>query len=366
MSSQNTKQRASAKSSLKRHWKNLGSWLQVLDFWRLVVAFGLACGTFFLLRQQFSSSGYSAWREIQNVAVEIPRSGLGVDVSLDDRPFTVDLMVTVDLLHLGRPISAGDFKISADPRRLGALIRNQANADGLDECEVVYHVEASDVLVKPDGVEIREIKSDDLHVVYEPMVTKEVPVRLSLDRRHQEEGWSYDCRLIQEIVVVHGPASQVKRIDSVTTEPVELQETQAYSGMVALQVPPGFADVHFSRSKVEYKVVPEKETMEDTTRAFNNVQVVFLTRGDSTLRPRLPDGIAPRRNVHLQGPSKVLKSLTPEQLQLVCDLTPYTMEGGHKVRLQPLWLPEGVQVVEIFPEPDLTVELTDLREGGAR
>ncbi len=366
MSSQNTKPRASAKSTLRRHWKNLGSWLQVLDFWRLMVAFGLACGTLFLIRQQFSNSGYSAWREIQNVTVEIPRSGLGVDVSLDDRPCTVDLMVTVDLLHLGRPISAGDFKIAVDPRRLGALIRNREDDDGQDEREVVYRVEPSDVLVKPDGVEIREIKSEYLHVVYEPMVTKEVPVRISLDRRHQEEGWSYDCRLIQEIVVVHGPLSQVKNIDSVATEPVELRETQAYSGMAALQVPPGFADVHFSRSKVEYKVVPERETMEDATRAFNNVQVVFLTRGDSTLRPRLSDGIAPRRNIHLQGPSKVLKSLTPEQLRLVCDLTPYTMEGGHKVRLQPLWLPEGVQVVEIFPAPDLTVELTDLREGGAR
>ena len=54
--------------------------------------------------------------------------------------------------------------------------------------------------------------------------------------------------------------------------------------------------------------------------------------------------------------AKVLDELKPEQLRVVCDLTPFTLEGGQKVKIEVSGYPDGVVVEEVSPR-ELTVEL---------
>lgn len=347
-------------SWLAVQWKGWMRRLQALDFWRMLVAFGLACVTSILIRQQGAENTYASWRSVGPVTVSVPREDLGWDVHLLGGDYEVALQVSVDVFHLGNTLTPKDFTVSMDPRRLSALIRSAGVGGGIREVEYVVH--PSDVLEKPSGVDIREIRGNVLKVRYEAMVTREVPVHLTLDRRGQQEGWTYDCRLLQGVVTVHGPESVVGGIASLSTEPVYLQDTRAYTGMVRLQVPARWEDVQFSRSQVEYEVRPEQNSMNAVTRAFHDLQVLFLFRGDNFLHPQFLHGVSPRVTLHLTGPSMVLKSLNPEQLRVVCDLTPFTMAGGQDVRLQVLGLPEGVQVAEILPAEVLSLQLIDMRE----
>ena len=70
----------------------------------------------------------------------------------------------------------------------------------------------------------------------------------------------------------------------------------------------------------------------------------------------LPGGRTPLVNIRLRGAAKVLDELKPEQLRVVCDLTPFTLEGGQKVKIEVSGYPDGVVVEEVSPR-ELTVEL---------
>ncbi len=342
-------------------WKSWMRKLQMLDIWRMMVSFGLAVATVVLIRQQSASSAYAGWKSVGPVAVQAPQGNWGGEVRIFEGDYTVTLQVSVDAFRRDTAFSDRDFKVSMDPVRLGALIRQAGPGSGIRQVE--YEVHPSDVLEKPAGVHIREIRGGRLQVRYESMVSREVPVHLTLDRRGQREGWTYDCRLLQGgVVTVRGPESEVANIVSLATEPVLLQDTRAYTGMVRLQPPANGELLQYSHTQVEYEVRPEKNTMEEASRAFNDLSVFFLTRGESFLHPRLGNGEFPRVNVYLNGPSMVLKSMNPEQLRVICDLTPYTLPGGQNVRLQVQGVPAGVQVTEILPRDTLSLELYDMRE----
>ena len=351
-------------SWLALRWKAGMRKLQMLDIWRMMVALGLACATSVLIRQQSATSAYAGWKSVEAVTVQVPRKPLESEVRLFEENYTVTLQVSVDVFHMDNPLSSKDFVVTMDPVRLGSLIRQAGVGGGVRQVE--YEVQPADVLEKPSGVDIREIRGGKLQVRYEPVVSREVPVHLTLDRRGQQEGWTYECHLLQGqgVVAVRGPESEVAKIAGIPTEPIQLQDTRPYTGMVRLQTPSNGEWVHISRSQVEYEVKPEQNTMNAIRRAFNDLSVVFLSRYESFLHPRQVSESSPRVNVHLSGPSMVLKNLNPEQLRVVCDLTPYTMAGGQKVRLQVLGLPEGVQVEDILPQEYLTLELYDMREGG--
>ncbi|MGN0866795.1 MAG: hypothetical protein ACI4SG_03850 [Oligosphaeraceae bacterium] len=346
-------------SWLALRWKEWMHKLQMLDIWRMMVAFGLAVATAVLIRQQSATSAYAGWQSVGPVPVQVPQN-LGNEVRVLEGNYAVTLQVSVDVFHMDNSLSPREFKVSMDPLRLGSLIRQAGPGSGIRQVE--YEVQPADVLEKPAGVDIREIRGAVLQVRYEPVVNREIPVHLTLDRRRQQEGWTYDCRPLQGVVVVRGPDSEVAGIASIATEPVVLQDTRAYTGMVRLQRPGNGEWIQLSRSEVEYEVRPEQNTMDKIVRAFTEIQVVFLARGESFLHPRLANGESPRVSVYLSGPSMVLKSLSTEQFRVVCDLTPYTLPGGQKVRLQVLGLPEGVQVTEILPQSTLSLELYDVRE----
>ena len=332
-------------------WRRFSRRIEAMDFWRVLISFILAVITCLIIRgQRNANSGYASWRTIKDVPVHFIAQGDSDIAVRTGQDLRVDLDVSVVFISQGTLITADDFAIE------GSLDRLAAAAAGKVASTVEYTVQNSDVVKKPAGVEIRRIRNKRLDVAFDRIVSREVPVRLNVDTSQQQPGWIYKCEPIKPVVLVRGLAPVVNSITWVESEPIVVKDTQSYTGRVELRPPGNSGSVSLDRYWEDYRVTVRKDSNEEMRRSYNNLPVFFITSFDSNLRPMLPGGRTPLVNIRLRGAAKVLDELKPEQLRVVCDLTPFTLEGGQKVKIEVSGYPDGVVVEEVSPR-ELTVEL---------
>lgn len=339
-------------------WRCLERRLRDFDFWRLVVAFGLALMTWVVIRRQSAESPFAAWREIKQVSIIVEDSAHMGNLYLLPRTYYVDLEVSVDAMHRSTAFQADQFGIEINEQRLMTVLNSRPDNASAEPQEVDYWVVEADVVKKPAGVDIRGIKNGHLKIKCDQIGVREMQVRLKIDPKQEVPGWTYECSSLTSIVRVTGPMYQLARLEPISTEVIMPKETQPYRGLARLVKPLDMPEITLSTEQIEYEVIPQKDSKEIGNREFKRLQIFFLMRGDSMLEPQFDSSESTREvDIHLRGPSKVLKAMTPEDIRVVCDLTPYTMAGKQNVKLRVLNLPEGVQVEEILPRDILTVEL---------
>ena len=346
-------------ASLLNVWNKYRRLLDRLGIWRWLFAFVLALVTYHLMDNQMQTSPYALWRVVENVPVEVDCEAMDNIYILPNQEFFVSLELAVDALHFGKNITSDDFRIRVNAQRLGVLLNDVPSRT--EALKIKYEVQPADIMTKPGGVNIRKIKKADLEIECDRMTHREVPVRLKLNRDHQEKGWGYDCQIVApSIVSVIGPAYLLNQLSEIESEPIILEGTQPYRGMADLNLSAEMRTLYCSHTQVEYNVVPQKESGRSTVRSFKDVRICFLNRGDSRLRPVLSRDTDPFVELQLKGPNKVMNAMDAEHLRVVCDLTPFTLEGGQRVTLQVFGLPEGVQVERILPDGILNVQLAFL------
>lgn len=341
---------------LRVTWNKCRRTLDRLGAWRWLFAFGLALVTYRLVDNQMQTSPYALWRVVENVPVQVEDDAFDNIYIIPNQSFAVSLVLAVDALHFGMNITPADFEIKVNAQRLKFLLKDVPSRT--EALTIVYEIQPADIMTKPGGVDIREIKNAKLKILCDRTSRREVPVRLKLNRERQEKGWGYDCQIVAPSVVsVQGPAFLVNQLAELESEPIVLEGTQPYRGMANLKLDSEMTKMYYSHTQVEYNVVPQKESGRTTVRAFKDVRICFLNRGDSRLRPILGQDSDAFVQLQLKGPNKVVNSMDPEHLRVICDLTPFTLEGGQKVKLQVFGLPEGVQVERILPDEVLNMQL---------
>ncbi|GEM_PF-4217256 len=349
------------KKAVLRRWDRR---LRAFDFWRLLIALGLALVTCSVIRRQGADSSYASWREIKNVQVTLGNQSLAGNLYVLPQTFQVDLNVAVDALHRTGSYQPEQFGIEINEQRLLAVLNSLPQNNSADPQVVDYTITEADVVTKPAGVVVRGVAHANLKIKCDRIGVREVPVRLTVDRNQEESGWTYECVPLTSVVRVTGPEYMLSRIKTISTEMIVPKDTQTYHGMIGLVKPADMPELSLSMDHIEYEVIPQKDSKELVTRAFNHLQIYFLMRGDSMLEPKFVPGESSREvDIHLRGPSKILKGMSIEDLRVVCDLTPYTMAGKQNVKLGVLDLPDGVKVVEILPRGILAVELGYRHDG---
>jgi YbbR domain-containing protein len=209
-----------------------------------------------------------------------------------------------------------------------------------------------DSIKVPTGVRVSSIVPSEVHVEFEPRISREVPVQPILEGQ-PAEGYRV-ARVTAEPakVRVDGAKSAVTGIERVPTRPLKITDARGpVKGDVALEAPPAharFSDV----STVSVRVDVQPAMVE---RVFDElpVKVVGLTHMDATVEP------ATARLV-IRGPSPLVGDVSDRTISLKVDASLIdTRPPAKYIRtLTVSGLPAGV-AAEVQPD---TIMLTTRRK----
>lgn len=338
--------------------KRLGSMLRAMDAWRLLISLVLAIVFYVMISDSSKNSKYSAWRTIE-VPVKITSEDSNGIIYLQDQIHKVEVEFSVDLLHYAVSYEPEAFNFKIDFNRLlAAMGEYPPTLKNTEPLQIPYAFSSTDVKKKPAGVEIRGIRNGEKKILCDRVQRRQVPVVVDSRTTQNYSSWTFEYVPTPTVVTISGPAFEVNRIEKISTASISPDKTVQYTESVDLELPQALSSVlTLDQKKVECLIKPKRNGMEEVSRAFNNLRVSFLTRLDSQLYPKVSGGeMATLVNVHLKGMGKILDTISPEQLRVVCDLTPYTLAGGQHVKLSVTGLPDGVSVKDIEPK-ELLVEL---------
>lgn len=344
--------------------KRLNGFLRMIDVWRLLVAIVLAVLTYSFVSDYSKTGRYSSWREII-VPLDVQAGAGDGRIFLPTQKPIVKLEIQVDVFHLKDEFKLEEFGIRLDMNRLlAAMVDVPPSQKNTEPWEVPYKVSEMDVYKKPVGVSVHSVLNGDIKLKCDRVQSRQIPVSMSIDRSKQDKNFTYECVPKMEFVTVTGPAYEINKIEKIQSEKVFPTGSQQTSQYVKLQVPHAMAgSIQLDPSAVECSIVPKRNSSEAVTRAFNNLRVFFLNRWDSQLKPQVKGGEdATLVNVHLKGLGSILDTISKEQLRVICDLTPFTLEGGQRVKLSVAGLPPDVSVEHFYPSESLEVELSYAEE----
>lgn len=222
------------------------------------------------------------------------------------------------------PLEAISLDVSGDKRRLSQINRSElrvfVNLADVPPGEhlVMLTPDSVEVPDLPTGVKIERIEPGQISIVLEPLVQKEVPVRIETAGELPDGFEIYEQTVTPAAVRVRGPEAFVNGLASVATEKIDIDEKR--SGFVARQVRLNLAN-------------PKTSFLDST------VDVAFRigeTRMERIFLVPLEDESGRRATVVLYGPRSLLIDLKPDQLQV------YFVRNDEDVVTPILRLPEGL------------------------
>jgi YbbR domain-containing protein len=190
----------------------------------------------------------------------------------------------------------------------------------------------------PRGVTVARITPPVVHLRLEPVVKRTLPVSVRISGK---PGAGY--RIAETVarpqnVAVQGPAEEVRRLVSIETIPVDIEESRT-AVQRRVRLSNDGKPLAIVPDQVEVSITIEEEQM---TRAFDRVEV----------RARDFKGtyhVAPQSvQLSLSGPKNILDKLQLSAEQVYLDLKGLSV-GEHTVALT-LNLPAGVKVLEQKPQ----------------
>lgn len=127
----------------------------------------------------------------------------------------------------GSELQQVDIVVSGDKRRVSEINRNDlvvsVDLTDVENGERILNLTPENVLLSlPTGVKLDEIQPNTITVKLEPMVEKDVPVRIETIGELPEGFEVYSQTAIPQQVRVRGPASYIQPIDSLMTERIHL------------------------------------------------------------------------------------------------------------------------------------------------
>lgn len=200
-----------------------------------------------------------------------------------------------------------------------------------------------DAFTLPPGVSATQIVPASIDLEWAERAEKRVPV-LALFSGRAPDGFEVrrPARTEPSTVLVSGPVSEVRRIQQLQTEPIDVSSFA--TGVHSLQVPLERVRGHLSYSDdaqvlVHVDIVPESEE-----RVVRHIAVAPLGAGPHVdIRPARVDFV-------VRGPLAVVRALDVDQLLATVDVD--GIAGGSGATLRPVQvrgLPESVEVVRVNP-----------------
>jgi YbbR domain-containing protein len=257
-------------------------------------------------------------------------------VPLELRNIPAHLMITsprVDFI---------DVRVSGPRALLGRIDRNRVSI-GLDLSGVrpgpaVFRVDPA-ALNLPRGVQTLRINPSQITLETEAVSHKPVPVRLRIGGKLPADLQVADTKVSPETVEITGPASDVRDIAAVNTEPLDVDGATAGTIERELGLEPVGDYISFSANRVAAQVRIEEV---QTTREFKTVPIDVRNAG-------LPYRLTPDRvRLSVRGPKRQLDhlELDPGAVYIEAD---GVAAGAHMVQVA-ADLPAGVEVVSLDPE----------------
>lgn len=190
----------------------------------------------------------------------------------------------------------------------------------------------------PRGVRIARISSSAIHVRLEPVAERVLPVLVRFTGKPPQGYRVAETEVKPESVTVRGPASEVRRMTSAETVPIELEGLRAPL-LCEVRISADGRSVSFSPNRVAISVKMEEERL---TRELSRVEV--RAKGFAGAYHVSP------RTVYLRlaGPKHILKELKVGTDQVYLELK--GLSPGEHVVILSFQLPEKVEVLEQKPE----------------
>ena len=257
-------------------------------------------------------------------------------VPLELRNIPAHLMITsprVDFI---------DVRVSGPRALLGRIDRNRVSI-GLDLSGVrpgpaVFRVDPASLNL-PRGVQALRINPSQITLETERVNHKPVPVRLRLGGKLPADLQVGDTKVSPETVQITGPASDVRDIAAVNTEPLDVNGATAGTIERELRLEAAGDYISLSANRVAAQVRIEEV---QTTREFKTVPV------DVRSAP-VPYRVTPDRvRLSVRGPRRLLNNLELEPGAVYIEADGVGT-GQHMVKVS-VDLPAGVDVVSLDPE----------------
>jgi len=258
-----------------------------------------------------------------------------VEVPVEFRNIPSDLMVLdnrVDyvVLRLTGPrtlvstLDAGDLKLGLD-------------LDGAKPGSISYPLGPSSFSI-PRGVTIARITPPVVHLQLEPVLGRVLPVTVRFVNKPPAGQKIGETSVEPESVSVFGPAEEVRRLVSVETLPIDLEDNRSTIKR-KVRLSTGGKPFSFSPDQVEVVITLEEEGI---SRAFSNIDVEAKGfAGKYFVSPRSV-------YLRLSGPKRVIEKLEVGADQVYLNLKGLA-PGEHFVPLS-VSLPPEVKVTEQKPQ----------------
>ena len=272
-------------------------------------------------------------------------------VPLELRNIPAHLMITsprVDFI---------DLRVSGPRALLGRIDRNRLSfgldLNGVRPCPAVFRIDGGSLNL-PRGVQALRINPSQVTLEMERVGHKAVPVRLRLNGKPPPDLQVGDTKVSPETVQLTGPASDVRDIAAVNTEPLDVSAATAGTIERELRLESSGDYISFSANRVAAQVRIEDVQV---TREFKSVPIEV--RNASTPYRLTPDHL----RLSVRGPKRLLSSLELDPGAVYIDADGVGM-GQHTLKPS-VELPTGVEMVSLDPaKVELTLE--KVRRGGAR
>jgi YbbR domain-containing protein len=213
------------------------------------------------------------------------------------------------------------------------------------------HLSADNVRTPP-GTRVESIEPENVRVQVDRIISREIPVRV------RETGeLAYGYKVVQRNVLppkvsVTGPSRIVEEVDSVTTEPVLLDETVRRSFEVdEVQVVP----IPRLRINPENVHVSYDITHQSGEKVFTDLPIRVLLPRDSQLTL---ENSLPVVTVNVRGPNTALEPLKAHMVRPFIDLSAITAPGRYTFKVN-VWIDETNRfIVEQIHPHEVNVVLT--------
>jgi YbbR domain-containing protein len=199
-------------------------------------------------------------------------------------------------------------------------------------------------VVAPSGVRAVYIRPEVVKVSLDRDAEKLVPVKAEL-QGSCPEGYGIEKALcVPSAVMVRGPKSRLDAIQSVRTQPVNLDgHVSSFRERVSVAAPsPTWeAEVEPERINVEITIIEQS-----ARRVFEEVDVTALIRAGGSLDVDLSPA---RVSVTLQGPTEGLDRLELSDIRAYIDCTALEPAARYELPVR-IDVPNGIRVVETDPD----------------
>jgi len=234
-----------------------------------------------------------------------------------------------------------DLRVSGPRALLGRIDRNRLSIgldlNGVRPGPAVFRVDVASLNL-PRGVQALRINPSQVTLEMERVGHKAVPVRLRLNGKPPPDLQIADTKVSPETVQVTGPASDVRDIAAVNTEPLDVSTSTAGTIERELLLDPTGDYISLSANRVAAQVRIEEV---QTTRDLKGVAVEVRNAG-------APYRVTPDRlRLTLRGPKRLLSNLELEPGAVYIDAGGMPL-GEHALKPS-VDLPAGVALGSLDP-----------------